>query len=169
MNEGQAVNLSVPANLELADEIGRRRKEHYEPLTPPRPRRSHWPSDLSTCARQMVYKRVAWDKLPPTTVELQERFEAGRAVEDRIKRELTNLGFELVASGLGMGRSSKMDQYGIYGKLDTVIKFNGKHVLIEIKSMHPAVWKRINTLEDMEKDFYMRKYLRQIQVYLFAF
>lgn len=176
MEEGKVVDLSLPANLSLALEISKRRKAHYEAKTAPRPRRSHWPSDLSSCARQMVYGRVMWDKRPPTNVFLQELFDAGHDVEERVKRGLVNQGFELVASGKAMGKASRMEQFGISGLLDTVMKWQGKYVLIEIKSMNGNKWARLKAddngiikVEEFERDVFLRKYLRQIQIYLFAF
>ena len=165
----QVLDLSLPANVELAQEIERRRKALYEPRMELKARRTHYPSDMSSCARQMVYNRVAWDKKKPFDLPLVQRFEAGNAVEARIKAELVKMGFELVASGTSMGKASKMERYGISGKLDTVMKWQGKYVLVEIKSMFPQKWMKTNTLEDFEKDPFLRKYIRQMQIYLLGF
>lgn len=176
MEERKVLDLSLPANMALAIEIGNRRKAYYEPQTQPRPRRSHYPSDLSSCARQMVYNRIFWEKRPPTNIYLEELFDAGEEIESRVKKHLVNRGFELVASDKPMGSSSRMEKFGISGRLDTVMKWDGKYVLIEIKSMNSNRWNSLRTdhngivsIEEFEKNHLLRKYLRQIQIYLYAF
>ena len=63
-------------------------------------------------------------------------------------------------------------QYQISGKIDGRIALNnGRSVLYEFKTMQDYVYKKINTYSDIAESStdYIRAYIAQIQLYLFAF
>ena len=64
--------INNPVVIDLIQEIESKRKSLYEKRQSPPPRRAHWPSDISSCSRQMVYKRIYWDKLPAFDIYLHE-------------------------------------------------------------------------------------------------
>src|SRR3990172_1641894 len=61
------------------------------------PRHTNRASELDDpCVRRLYYKRVAWNKEPPPSVELQAIFEEGNLHEPAVIRLLDELGWRLL-------------------------------------------------------------------------
>ena len=73
-------------------------------------------------------------------------------VETQSPFEIKNVAGEVIASG----------------KIDGKILWNGKAVPVEIKSMNENSFNTINSLDDFRKKPLYRKYLRQMQLYLYG-
>jgi CRISPR/Cas system-associated exonuclease Cas4 (RecB family) len=125
-------------------------------------------SDISECERQMVYGVLDWKSRKLFEVEVQARLEAGNVQEREIVNELTRMGFDVILSQQPVDVLGKSGKVIARGKIDGMIKFEGKKVPFEIKSMNPNIYNGIKSLEDFQKKPYLRKYLRQIQMYLFG-
>ena len=54
------------------------------------------------------------------------------------------------------------------GKIDGKILYHGIRIPMEIKSMHPDIFKTIDTVDDLRKKTYQRKYLRQLTMYCYG-
>src|SRR3990167_6293649 len=154
-----------PPAVELARAIVEARRALYEPDTMPKPRATNWASGISSCARQMAYNRTAWDKREPISIELAQRFKAGRVWESSMRQELMEIGFEPIAVQSPIDpRMRSVFQVG--GKIDNLIVHKGTKVLLEIKTVHPSLFNRFKSQEDMEKNHWGRRYLRQGMIYL---
>lgn len=125
-------------------------------------------SDIGDCERQMVYSVLDWDKKPLHDAELQARFEAGKTAEREIVRELEGLGFDVVMSQAPILIKNRKGELIASGKIDGFIKYEGRNVPMEIKSMNPNIFNQVKSVTDFQKKPWLRKYTRQLMMYMFG-
>jgi len=116
------------------------------------------------CLRYLVYERTRWmDKKVPSA-DLILRFEIGEEYEKQAIRDLQEAGFVVIEQQ----KDFFWKEYNITGHIDGKILVGTKAYPIEIKSMSPAVFSKINTLDDMKKAkwAYLRQYPAQMILYL---
>ena len=152
----------------LIDSIIDKRKQELSKKIQSYPRNQSILSDISECERQMVYAVLDWKSRQLFEVEVQARLEAGNVQEREIVNQLIKMGFEVILSQQPVDVLGKNGKLIARGKIDGMIRFNGKKVPFEIKSMTPNIFNGIKSLDDFQKKPYLRKYLRQIQMYLFG-
>jgi CRISPR/Cas system-associated exonuclease Cas4 (RecB family) len=155
-------------STELIDAIIGRRNQELSKKINSYPRNQSILSDISECERQMVYAVLNWKDRQLFDVNVQSRLDAGNLQEREIINELIKLGFEVILSQQPVDVIGKNGKLIARGKIDGMIKYEGKKVPFEIKSMNPNIFNGIKSLEDFQKKPYLRKYLRQIQMYLFG-
>lgn len=95
---------------------------------------------------------------------VQARMNAGSERETVIIRELMGLGYEWV-HGQQKFEDKKL---GVVGKIEGRLKKDGWIVPVEIKTMNPNMWGRINTVEDLFDKWWTKKYFYQVQTYLWG-
>ena len=156
-----------PANS-LADSILSKRIQRLEGMATAYPRRNSILSDISECSRQMVYSVLDWDKRPAAGPDLQARFEAGKTFERDVVRELMDMGSQFEQSQSPVQIKNRAGDLIATGKIDGFIKWEGVRVPVEIKSMHPQIFQSIKSVEDFQKKPWLRKYTRQLQMYMFG-
>jgi CRISPR/Cas system-associated exonuclease Cas4 (RecB family) len=142
------------------------------------PRNSLWASQLDhPCVRENEYGLTRWQDQKLTPGWLQEIFEEGRIHEDAIIEKLKDAGFKIRQSQRPLFEKVRVNgteyKYGISGRLDFEITheaLGGIWYPVEAKSMEPFAWDSINSVEDMKnhKRYYLRMYIGQIQMYLYA-
>jgi hypothetical protein len=152
----------------LAQEIIDRRKKELAGRINHYQRKNSILSDIGECERQMVYSVLDWDKKPLHDEELQARFDIGNLFEREIVRDLLGLGFSVNHAQMPVEILGRGGVKIATGKIDGFIQYEGKKIPIEIKSMNPNVFNSINSVEDFNKKPWTRKYLRQLQLYLFG-
>lgn len=179
-----ALTLAGERVRRLAVEIMRKRREKLEQSSSlqPKPRRSIWASSIPDCERQGVYEFTHWKEKKMFDWKLLTLFQMGHVNEAEYKRELRDLGFDLVDDSAALSEDM-FKNYGLSGYLDTKIKWEGVRIPIEMKLMSPFIFDKIDGInaddiekvspeyiergiESMNRFPWTRKYLRQGQVYM---
>jgi len=131
--------------------------------------KNFYASGISECDRQMVHSLLDWDKRPLADAGLQAIFEAGKSEEARIVRMLSELGYEIIGQQNPIQiRHPKTGELICTGKIDGKILVGRSAVPVELKSMNPNAYARINSVEDLAKNPFYRKYIKQMQLYLYG-
>lgn len=131
--------------------------------------KNFYASGIPECDRQLVHSILDWDKRPLADAGLQAIFEAGKNEEARILRILSELGYEVIAQQNPIQiRHSKTGEIICTGKIDGKILVGRSAVPVELKSMNPNAFARINSVEDFAKNPFYRKYIKQMQLYLYG-
>ena len=127
---------------------------------------SNWASRLGhPCERMLVYERTAADKKTGYGVETQTVFDEGKMHERAILQELLEVGVEI----FDVQRAFELKDFNIRGRVDFKITDNGdRHNLIpvEIKSITPYVFDKINKVEDFSKYWWMVPIPGQLTLYM---
>src|SRR3990167_1079545 len=158
---------TLPAH-DLAAEILRRRKTDLAKKINLYHRKNSILSDISECERQMVYSVLDWETRPLHDEDLQARFDVGNLWEREIIRALQGMGFDFIMAQAPVTIKGRDGELIATGKIDGFIKFNGKQIPVEIKSMHPNVFNMVDSVEDFQKKVWLRKYVRQLTLYLYG-
>ena len=125
-------------------------------------------SDISDCNRQIVYSILNWKDRPLHNATLQSRFDIGNLLEREIIIELERLGFHVMLSQMPVAVTDRNKNILATGKIDGLIRYEDKKIPFEIKTMNPNIFNSIKSIEDFEKKPHLRKYIRQLQMYLFG-
>jgi len=129
------------------------------------PVRSNRASSLGhPCTRYLVFERTKWNEKVLHGPSLQMIFDLGNDIEDRVLRDLHDAGFEI----LEQQRAFEWKEYDITGRIDAKLQIGRAVYPLEIKSMSPFVFDKINTVQDMlnHKYHYVRSYPAQMTLYL---
>lgn len=161
------------ANLQdaesLADFIVSRRKETLARKITRYPKRAFTCSDIHECDRYMIHSLLDWDKRELHDTGLQAIFDAGNKEEENVKQRIGyELGLEFIETQSPFEIKNRLGEVIASGKIDGKILWNKKAVPVEIKSMNENSFNMINSLEDFKKKPLYRKYLRQMQLYLYG-
>lgn len=156
-------------SLVIKEEIEKRRMDRLQSKCTSYPRNNPVASSIEECTRRMYYDIKNWKDRPTVTPELQARFEEGNRQESYVIRELMELGFTITENNPPpfeiIGRNKEVIQRG---KIDGKISYNGVKLPFEIKSITPMVFNKITTSEDFKKFAWMKKYIYQLNIYLYA-
>jgi hypothetical protein len=144
------------------------------------PHQSSWASTLmDPCERRLVYQRTEWDKAQPPDPRLQGIFETGRRLEKLVLNVLNEIGanshpvWELL-SPTSRAKDNLLTQYHIGGIPDCflrVVPKEGRAQLlgpVEIKTMDPNTFRRVQTAEDMTRQSWTHRYIGQLTLYELA-
>jgi hypothetical protein len=96
-------------------------------------------------------------------VDLQFIFDEGNIQEEAVFADLRAAGLNVEQQH----RPFEWPQYQLTGTVDAILKQNGDSFPVEIKSMSPFAWDKINTIEDMRgsKQIHLQKYPAQLTLY----
>jgi CRISPR/Cas system-associated exonuclease Cas4 (RecB family) len=116
------------------------------------------------CTRYLVFDRTRWEEKTLHNERLQMIFDLGNDIEARVMHDLTDAGVEVIEQQ----RAFFWKEYNISGHIDAKALIDGMAYPLEIKSMSPFVFDRVNSVEDMLKSkyAYMRAYPGQVTLYL---
>lgn len=154
----------------LRDEIlERRNKILASKIKKYRPN-NFWASAISECDREMCYSILNWEDKQMYDEHLQARFDKGRQEEKNVIIELMDMGYDIQSTQLPIAVKNRKGEIICTGKLEGRIRPPSwkKKYVFEIKSMHPDIFKQVNTYDDLDKKPWLRRYKRQMQVYLFG-
>lgn len=133
------------------------------------PKRAFTCSDIHECDRYMIHSILDWDKRELHDVGLQAIFDAGNKEEENVKVRIGyELGLEFVETQSPFEIKNRYGEVIASGKIDGKILWNGKAIPVEIKSINENSFNMLNSLEDFNKRPLYRKYLRQMQLYLYG-
>lgn len=156
------MDLQVFAETIMAAQRKRRHAKHTRPW---RPTATPATALGYKCERRIVYQRTESDKADQINEELASIFEEGNLHQVDVRRELADLGYEVVEAELNF-RDSRLEITGtIDGKLDLSDEHRARRVPVEIKSSAGSPPDTAEGLRD-HKGLYGR-YYAQLQVYLF--
>ena len=165
--------MSSLATLEdvngLIDHIVEARKDLLEKRITRYPKSTFTCSDINECDRYMIHSLLDWDKKELYGIGLQAIFDAGKKEEESVKNRLGyELGLEFIENQSPFEIKNRAGEVIARGKIDGKILWKGKAIPVEIKSMNENSFNMINCLEDFYKKPLYRKYLRQMQLYLYG-
>lgn len=118
--------------------------------------------ELGGCLRRGVYERTDWDKKELPDGRLALIFSEGNNQEKIVMRDLAEAGVHLIEQQSAFEWSI----YQITGHLDGVLVEDAKAIPVEIKSMSPNVYVKINSFDDFKKFSWTRSYMAQIMIYM---
>lgn len=130
------------------------------------------------CLRRLYYMRHDWDKAEPTDDSLQGIFETGHILEPVIERIVSEVGLLSSPRWRIVGTQTTtndrlLKEYQISGTIDGFLQVetDGQWVtkgVVDIKTMSPNVYPRINSYADLLKYSWTRKYRGQLMLYALA-
>lgn len=162
--------VTAPAPpADLLAEIGRRREARLTSKAKAYPRTHPIASDVDpdSCLRRQVLEVVAWEDKPLFEAKTMARFEVGTIWENEAVINLKRDGFEVVAEQTPFQLNDRKTGVPVLrGRIDGKIRWEGKEVPFEVKSMNPNVYARVDTLDDLMRFFWTKKYISQLLAYL---
>lgn len=118
------------------------------------------------CERRLVYERTNWREKRKHDVGLEYIFEVGRLLEKPVMDMIHASGYEIIRQQEPFEYKSNGETL-LTGHIDGVlVDREGNQYVAEVKSMHPAIWDRINDEGGMAKYSWTRKYVPQLHVYM---
>ncbi|MFA5659609.1 MAG: hypothetical protein WC900_10050, partial [Oscillospiraceae bacterium] len=146
-----------------------KRKEYLRNKIKTYPANNFRASGIEECDRAMVYSVLDWDKKALHDEGLQAIFDAGNREEENVKARLGyDLGFQFIEQQKPFEIKNSKGDVICRGHIDAKILYNGEAIPSEIKSMNENVFNGIKSIDDFQKKPLHRKYLRQMQLYLFG-
>lgn len=123
---------------------------------PQRPKEKHWPSDAGVCTRALVYRwqGVEGIKREPRTFFI---FEDGNLHHRSVRGLLRQAGIEFVMEETPID-DPKMR---LAGKLDAVVRLDGKYYVLEIKSVNRF------TFDEIMRQGPREEHVLQLNLYLY--
>lgn len=158
----------VEALNELIEDITKKRKMQLQQQNRRIIPRNFYASNIPDCTRQMVYGILDWDKKDTPDDGLLSLFEAGKKEESNIIKMLLDLGFEVINQQNPITIKSRDGEIICSGRIDGKIVYKGLAIPYEIKSMNDYSFQQLNSIEDFEKSPLHRKYIKQLQLYLYG-
>lgn len=153
----------------LIDSIVNKRKHELSKKISRYPRNNMILSDISECDRQMVYGVLNWQERAMFNEEVQARLNEGNEQERKVVSELLGMGFKVILAQQPVEIKGIGGVMLARGRIDGFIEIDrATRFPFEIKSMNPNIFNAIKTLDDMSKKPYQRKYIRQLQMYMFG-
>ena len=151
----------------LIELIIKKRKEFLQGELKRYPREYPIASDIPDCDRYIVHSILDWQQKKMFDEYVQAMLIRGNTEEKQVTKDMLDLGLEIIENQTPFeARNAK----GILcrGKIDGKLKFEGQKYPYEIKSMNVNSFNSIRNIDDLQKRPHFRKYLRQIQLYLFG-
>ena len=139
--------------------------EHKRSQIKQYPVRTNWASQLGhPCLKYLVLNRTRWQEKTLHNERLQMIFDIGNDIEERVMKDLREAGVSIVEQQ----RPFDWPEYQISGKLDAKCLIDGTAYPVEVKSMSPFAFDKINSVQDMlnSRYAYMRSYPGQLILYL---
>lgn len=131
-------------------------------------------SGIGLCSLEVLNQVRYWDRRPPPSPELQQRFDAGNVWERETNRMLMADGWDIAEQNVPFEIREDVPPHGnliiCTGHCDGVIRWNGRRIVYDVKSLHPNIYARVNTWQDFTRmgDFWT-KYPRQMLIYLYHY
>lgn len=161
--------LPTPTALEAATQLGhailgkRQARLEQRANEPPWKPRRHYASNLNGCARNLAYAVTHYQERETFTPEVVATLEDGTHEERLLIQELLADGFDVVEQQVQLDD----DRYWVTGKIDGKIRWLGRRVPFEVKRLNPYSFEQVETLDDVRRNEFLLKKLRQLTLYLF--
>lgn len=161
-------SITIPKVESLVAALTSRREARLKAMINQYPRRNPILSDLGDCNRQIAYGVANWKDKPLHGPELQARFEVGNVMEREMTKELLDMGFQFEGGQDTVKIQGKGGILLATGRIDGFIRWEGERIPVEFKSMHPQIYDQVDSIDDFQKKPWLRKYIRQLQMYCFG-
>lgn len=153
----------------LIGEMIEKRRAHLSAKIRKYPANNFRASDIQECDKAMVHSILDWDKKVMHDEGLQAIFDAGNREEENVKARLGyDLGFQFIEQQKPFEIKNRNGEVICRGHIDGKILYNGEAIPVEIKSMNENVFNSIRSLDDFYKKPLHRRYLKQMQMYLYG-
>lgn len=116
------------------------------------------------CLRYLVYQRTRWQDKLAHSIGLQYIFDQGNRIEAGMLDDLKDAGIRVIHQQ----KDLFWKEYNISGRIDGRIDDPPRQPPIEIKSISPFEFPRLNTIADFQnsKKVWLRKWPAQMMIYL---
>jgi hypothetical protein len=159
------INEAVEIDTLSPGVIEKRIYEHFNKKRSKYPVHSNWASQLGhPCTRYLVYKRTKWELEELPSVYLMQIFEEGNQQEIAIIRLLIDCGFVVIHQQVRFWHEDLKISGHIDGKIMDPATRETK--LLEIKSMNPYTFAKMETLNDLIEDDFTARYIDQLNIYM---
>lgn len=130
------------------------------------PRSNPVASDISRCARETALGVLHWEDRPAFGLDMIARFEAGKEQENIAYAKMLRLGIEITEQQRLFELKDKKGRLLLRGKIDGKMNCGGKvGVPFDLKTMHPNLFDRFDTVEDLLMHPFFSKYPKQLMAY----
>lgn len=154
--------------IALAAEILEKREARLNSLASQSRQVCNRASSIGPCEREMYYEIHDWDKRPVPEAWLMARFQEGVDQERKVVRDLLDLGIEMEAGQSPIEIKDRKGRVILTGKIDGMIRYKGKKVPCEVKSLDPNIYNTLETAEDFNRYTWARKYPLQLLSYMYG-
>ncbi len=154
--------------IEAIDDIKLKYDKYLEGKIKNYPRNQFVASNISECDRQMVYGVLNWQDKKPFNIQAFGNMDRGNLHEKHSLLSFSMAGIEIIESQSPFEIKDKDSNVLCRGQIDCKVKFEDKKYPAEIKSLNLNTYKNINSTDDFLRKHYHRKYLNQIQLYLYG-
>ena len=162
-------------NLDITKDL----KAHLEGKRELRPCHTNRISALDDpCLRRLFYMRHDWEKAEPVSDSLQGVMETGTLLESVIERIVSEAGMAAAPRWRIVGsqtptKDDLLREYQISGSIDGFLQVEAPggwqtEGVIDIKTMSPNVYVRVESYDDLARYPWTRKYRGQLMLYSLA-
>ena len=118
----------------------------------------------------MQHDILNWQQRPAFKEWVIARLERGKAIESLIVLpELMRMGFEVIGGQQSCEIKSRDGSLVICtGHIDGLLEWQDHRVVMDCKSMHPILWQKLNSVEDLLCDKFGYRYPWQLLLYMYA-
>lgn len=130
------------------------------------PRNNPVASDISRCTRETALGVLHWEDRPTFGIDMLARFEAGKEQENIAYAKMLRLGIEITEQQRLFELKDKKGRLLLRGKIDGKMDCGGRiGVPFDLKTMHPNMFDRFDTVEDLLDHQFFGKYPKQLMAY----
>ena len=127
-------------------------------------------ADPNGCLRRQVLSITNWQERAPIPADRQGRLEAGVEAESKAIRLLKEVGLGVVKEQMPFElRHRRTGAPCLRGKIDAFIQWKAQEVPTEVKSLHPLIFDRLHTLDDLSNFWWTKRYLYQLHAYMIGY
>ena len=132
-----------------------------------------WFGDVHDCDRHNVYSMTEGDQRTRWDAFVQAKLDAGREWEQITKRELAALGYEPMLAGETVEIKNRRGEVIARGRTDCSLRrINDDHRAklypVEMKQMQTHMWSQITKWQDLLRNPWTKKYVRQLFLYMYG-
>lgn len=116
------------------------------------------------CVAYLAFTRIAGEQRSKPDATLASIFDEGRKQEQSVMVDLREMGYECVEDQ----RAVYWNRFELSGHPDCKLAKNGWHIPLEIKSVSPFGFAKMNSEADIRnhKSYFYAKWIAQIQIYM---
>ena len=120
------------------------------------------------CLRRLVYERTSWELKAKVDIGLEFAFLIGNIIEEPLTRLVKDAGFTIERTQESFNARGRNGETLLTGHIDGVIRKGDYKAVLEVKTMSPFVWDKIETVADFQRYSWTRKYIHQLNIYCYG-
>jgi hypothetical protein len=157
---------------DLLSTVQTRLAERFESMVRLSPRNQPYASDADpdSCLRRQVLEITHWSDKNPIPADRQGRLEAGIEAENKAIRLLKEIQLEVVKEQMPFElKHRRTGAPCLRGRVDGFLRWEGEEIPLEVKSLHPHVFSRIDSIADLQRFWWTQRYTFQLQAYMIGY